>query len=164
MPFIQTERLLVITFKVDMMEALLEGPEVLETWIPYSVPPEYPMDVYKQFFPYKIERFRQYPEENKWEGLIIADDTKTLIGDIGFKGGPDESGEINLGYSILPAYQGKGYASEAARAMVEWGMKQTGVKKVIATCSIDNWASIRVLEKAGLKQTFTDEQKIHWTT
>lgn len=162
MPEIATERLLVITFEAEMMTALLEGTEKLEKLIPYKVPVKYPMDVYKQFFPYKIKRFSQYPEENKWEGLIIDKENQTVIGDIGYKEGPNEKGEINLGYSILSRYQGKGYATEAALAMVKWGLSQPDVQKITATCSPENLASIRVLEKAGLRQTHKDEKKIYW--
>jgi RimJ/RimL family protein N-acetyltransferase len=147
-----------------MIKALLEGPEHLEGLIPYRVPADYPMDVYKQFFSYKIDRFTQYPEENVWEGLIVHRETQTVIGDIGFKGGPNGKGEINLGYSILPRFQGNGYATEAAAAMVEWGLGQSGVRKVTATCSPENGASIRVLQKAGLEQLREDGKKIYWSS
>lgn len=64
MPQITADRLMVINFEVQMIKALLEGTEQLEKLIPYKVPAEYPMDVYKQFFPYKIELFTEHPEEN----------------------------------------------------------------------------------------------------
>jgi ribosomal-protein-alanine N-acetyltransferase len=164
MPQVTTDRLKIITFEVKMIKALLEGPEQLEKLIPYRVPADYPMDVYKQFFPYKIERFTERPEENIWEGLIINSKTQTVIGDIGYKGGPNGQGEINLGYSVLQRFQGQGFATEAAAAMVEWGLGQPGVEKVTATCSPQNTASIRVLQKAGLKQLHADEQKIYWSS
>ncbi|MFD1861484.1 GNAT family N-acetyltransferase [Planococcus chinensis] len=164
MPQISIDRLKITTFELEMIKALLEGPKQLAKMVPYQVPAEYPMDVYKQFFPYKIERFTEHPEENIWEGLIIHKETKTVIGDIGYKGGPNDKGEINLGYSILPRFQGNGYASEAATAMVQWGLAQPGVRKVTATCSPENGASIRVLQKAGLEQLREDEQKIYWSS
>lgn len=164
MPKITTDRLQVITFEVAMIKAMLEGANGLEQLIGFAVPSDYPMDVYKQFFPYKIDRFSKQPEENKWEGLIINSENKTVIGDIGFKSGPNEKGEINIGYSILPNYQGKGFATEAAIGMVAWGLKQPGVEKIIATCSPDNNASIRVLKKAGLKQVREDNDSIYWST
>lgn len=164
MPQATTDRLRVITFEVDMIKALVEGTAQLEKLIPYGVPAEYPLDVYKQFFPYKIDRFTKHPKENQWEGLIIHRESRTVIGDIGFKGSPNESGEINLGYSILPHYQGLGYATEAAIGMVEWGLAQPGVRKITASCSLDNHASIRVLQKAGLVQMQEDGRKIYWSS
>nr|WP_246050114.1 GNAT family N-acetyltransferase [Aquibacillus sediminis] len=81
---------------------------------------------------------------------------------MGFKGGPDENGEMDLGYSILPSYQGNGYATEMAIAMIEWGLKQPKVKRITASCSNENYASIRVLEKAGLKQIYNEANEIYW--
>ncbi|MCM2532488.1 hypothetical protein NDK43_08950 [Neobacillus pocheonensis] len=77
-----------------MMSALLKGRSELENITPYKVASEYPLDVYKQFFDYKIVRFHKYPEENEWEGIIIHKDDNTIMGDMGFKGGPNESGII----------------------------------------------------------------------
>ncbi|MDC3424490.1 GNAT family N-acetyltransferase [Aquibacillus sp. 3ASR75-11] len=120
------------------------------------------MDVYKKLLPYKIERFSQYPEENVWEGIIIRTEDNVIIGDMGFKGGPDENGEMDLGYSILPSYQGNGYATEMATAFVQWGLKQPKVKKITASCSNQNYPSIRVLEKVGFKQIGKEDNEIYW--
>ncbi|MBM7602964.1 RimJ/RimL family protein N-acetyltransferase [Metabacillus crassostreae] len=162
MPQIETERLLMITFTAEMMKALLKSKEDLEAIIPYSVAAEYPLDVYKQFFTYKIERFTMYPPENEWEGCIIHKATNVIMGDMGFKGGPNEAGEIDLGYSIVPSYQGKGFATEMGKAMVKWGISQRNVKCVKATCDTDNIPSKRVLEKIGFQATKKDENKIYW--
>ena len=163
MPFIETERLKIVTFKVEMMEALLKGNIELEKIIPYKVASEYPLDVYKQFFTYKIERFRKFPNENEWEGIIIHKIDNKIMGDMGFKGGPNEEGIIDLGYSIVPSYQGKGYATEMGKAMADWGLSQLNAKQVIATCNPDNFASIRVLEKIGFNITQKTKDKLYWS-
>lgn len=108
-----------------------------------------------------VSRQRVEPEE---QPLIINRETQMVIGDIGYKGGPNEKGEINLGYSILPHYQGSGYATEAAAGMIEWGLGQPDVRKITASCSLENAASIRVLQKAGLKQEREDDKKIYWSS
>lgn len=162
MPHIETERLKMITFTVEMMNALLKSKANLEAIIPYRVANEYPMDVYKQFFKYKIERFSKFPQENEWEGIIIHRDTNEIMGDMGFKGGPNNVGEIDLGYSIVPSYQGKGFATEMGKAMVKWGKSQTDVKTVKAACNPDNIASKRVLEKIGFQVSKQDRNKLYW--
>ena len=159
---IKTDRLSIGVFTAAMMKAALISNKHLESIINYKVPADYPMQDYKELFPYKIERFTQYPAENQWEGIIIHTEDRTIIGDMGFKGGPDENGEMDLGYSILPAYQGKGYATEMAIAMVEWGLKQPGVRKITASCSGENHASARVLEKAGFTKTGIQDNEIYW--
>lgn len=162
MPFIDTERLKIITFTVEMMEAFLKGNNEIEKITPYKVAPGYPLEVYKQFFEYKIDRFRKFPNENDWEGIIIHKEDNMIMGDMGFKGGPEE-GIINIGYSIVPSYQGKGYATEMGKAMVGWGLSQPNVKTVIATCDTDNFASKKVLEKIGFHITNTTEEKLYWS-
>lgn len=118
--------------------------------------------VYKQFFEYKIDRFKKFPSENEWEGIIHHNEDNTIIGDMGFKGGPNGEGIIDIGYSIVPCYQWKGYATEMGKAMVEWGVSQPKVKNVVATCDPDNFASIKVLEKIGFIITNKTVDKFYW--
>jgi ribosomal-protein-alanine N-acetyltransferase len=57
-----------------------------------------------------------------------------------------------LGYVISPRVWGRGYATEAGRALVSWLMEQHGVYRVWAFCDVDNAASRRVLQKLGLER------------
>jgi RimJ/RimL family protein N-acetyltransferase len=61
-------------------------------------------------------------------------------------------GEADLGYRLCKSAWGKGYATEAARALVHKALVQRGATCVVATALVSNGASIRVLEKAGLKR------------
>ena len=58
-------------------------------------------------------------------------------------------GEPELGYWIAAEHQGHGYATEAARAVLDRAFTQLGVEKVSANAAVDNVASQRVLEKLG---------------
>ncbi|MFB1051456.1 GNAT family N-acetyltransferase [Paraliobacillus sp. JSM ZJ581] len=162
MPYVTTDRLKLVTFTIEMMRAALLSNKKLEKITTHNVPSEYPMEVYKELLPYKIERFSQYPEEDEWEGIIVHKADNVIIGDMGFKGDPDENGEMDLGYSILPKYQGNGFATEMAVAMVQWGLNQPHVKRITASCSNENQASKRVLEKAGFKQINKKDNEIYW--
>jgi 8-oxo-dGTP pyrophosphatase MutT (NUDIX family) len=73
-----------------------------------------------------------------------------LVGDAGFHA-PPANGEVELGYSTLPEHRGRGYATEAARALVEWALAQPGVERVVAEFEHDNPSSQRVLEKIGMR-------------
>ncbi|MGP4108485.1 GNAT family N-acetyltransferase [Virgibacillus sp. L01] len=162
MPHINTDRLTLVTFTVEMMRATLIGQHQLEEITDYKAADEYPMEDYKQLLAYKIDRFTRCPEENEWEGIIIHKKDNTIMGDMGFKGGPNEEGEMDLGYSIVPSYQGKGYATEMTIAMVNWGLQQQKVNKITASCSESNIPSIRVLEKTGFEQIRTEGKEIYW--
>jgi ribosomal-protein-alanine N-acetyltransferase len=81
---------------------------------------------------------------------IVDKRERRLVGSAGFSGYPDEQGVILCGYGIYPADEGKGYASEAAAALVRWALEQDGVRTVRATIPTWHIASQRVSAKAGL--------------
>jgi RimJ/RimL family protein N-acetyltransferase len=63
----------------------------------------------------------------------------------------EPEGGTELGYRLLSAEWGHGYATERARAIVRYAFTQVGVDRVVATTMTVNTASRRVLEKAGLR-------------
>ncbi|QNL21471.1 GNAT family N-acetyltransferase [Hyphobacterium sp. CCMP332] len=62
-----------------------------------------------------------------------------------------EFDEIDLGYRFLPEYWGKGYATEASQAILQYGFNTLQLKRIIAIAMKENKASIRVMEKVGMK-------------
>jgi RimJ/RimL family protein N-acetyltransferase len=58
----------------------------------------------------------------------------------------------DIGYVIAREYWGLGYAIEIIKAVIEWAIMQDSIYRVWATCDIENIASARVLEKAGMKR------------
>ena len=84
--------------------------------------------------------------------LIVHTTDRTLIGETGFHGPPDESGTVEVGYSIIPAYRGQGFASEATCVLIDRALSRPGIRRVIAECLDDNVASLKVLEKLGMKR------------
>ena len=62
-----------------------------------------------------------------------------------------ENDEIDLGYRFMPSAWGKGYATEAAKATLEYGHQNLQLKTIIAHAHIDNIASQKVLEKIGMQ-------------
>jgi RimJ/RimL family protein N-acetyltransferase len=61
--------------------------------------------------------------------------------------------ELEIGYWIGTAFQGLGYATEAARAVIDLLKRQFAKRQIIAECRIDNRSSWHVLEKIGFKPT-----------
>jgi RimJ/RimL family protein N-acetyltransferase len=74
-----------------------------------------------------------------------------LVGDVGLSPADGEHGVIKVGYTIAPAFQGRGYASEAVRALVAFAFDGLGADVVRAYASSRNLPSHRVAEKAGLR-------------
>lgn len=85
--------------------------------------------------------------------VIRFHDDDTPLGDIGLQISPENRKEADIGYTVVPAAQGKGIASEALRAVCDYAFNQTGVKAINAYVLADNVGSVRVLEKAGFVRT-----------
>jgi RimJ/RimL family protein N-acetyltransferase len=58
---------------------------------------------------------------------------------------------VAVGYVLAQALWGRGYMTEAAQAVIHWALGQPGIVRVYATTDVDNSASRRVLEKAGMQ-------------
>lgn len=57
----------------------------------------------------------------------------------------------DVGYRLIPKYWGKGYATESAKAALQFGFETLKLQEIIGTCHEENKASRRALEKCGLK-------------
>jgi ribosomal-protein-alanine N-acetyltransferase len=89
------------------------------------------------------------PELRQWYAAWFIELPKgERIGDLCFKG-LSSNGTVEIGYGLLPEHWGKGYATEAVKAMVEWASKQPGVKDIEAETEENNIPSQRVLQKTG---------------
>ncbi|WP_070121815.1 GNAT family N-acetyltransferase [Bacillus marinisedimentorum] len=158
---IKTERLLWVSFTVDLIKAAMAGRNELAAKLGYHVAEDWPQRDFEDIFPFLLRQREENPESSGWSGLVIHQTAGTLIGDAGFKGVPDR-GEVEIGYSIVPAYQGNGYATEITKALTELGLNQPGVERITADCLKDNTASIRVLEKSGFYRAKEAEDLIYW--
>ena len=94
-----------------------------------------------------------HPAQWDWYAVwFIERKDGAKVGDLSFKGlQPDGSAEI--GYGILEAHRGRGYATEAVSAAVAWALRQPGVTRVEAETEPDNAASQCVLAKCGFVPT-----------
>jgi [ribosomal protein S5]-alanine N-acetyltransferase len=61
----------------------------------------------------------------------------------------------DIAYAFLPQYEGRGYASEAARAVLEHARSQLGITVVLGVVTFDNNGSVRVLEKLSFSREST---------
>lgn len=82
--------------------------------------------------------------------FVITHGEAGVIGSVGFNRAQGEAWEV--GYWVDKAVWGKGVATEAATALLQWGEREFGVKKFVAGHFQDNPASGRVLEKLGFER------------
>jgi RimJ/RimL family protein N-acetyltransferase len=87
-----------------------------------------------------------------WVQLSVEDaSTHELVGDVGCSPAEDEPGVMKIGYTMAPAFQGRGYATEAMRALVAYAFDTLEADVVRAYASAENTPSIRVAEKIGMQ-------------
>ncbi|HJN85712.1 MAG: GNAT family protein [Dehalococcoidia bacterium] len=146
---IATERLLLRDFVTD------DWPDVLA----YQRDPRY-----LQFYPWadrteaEVRRFvklfvdqqTERPRRN-FQFAITFPDGGQVIGNIGIRRKPENDWEADIGYELAPEYWGRGYATEAALAIVDFGFRELGLHRISSWCIADNAASARVLERVGLR-------------
>lgn len=92
---------------------------------------------------------------------VTAKEDGRLIGYCGLVN-PTSDSVAEIIYGFRKQHWGRGLASEAAKAMLEFGLRQCGLRRVIATIDPDNHASIRIVEKWGMKyqERRTDEHNL----
>ena len=148
--FLETERLVLRRFTPADLDHLCEldsDPEVMR-FLTGGVPT--PREVIERdILPRFLRSSERVPGFGVW--AAIEKTTGDFVGWFSFRppdgGGPEE---VEVGYRLRRAVWGRGYATEAVRALIHKGFAELGVRRVVARTYEDNLASRRVMEKAGM--------------
>lgn len=102
-----------------------------------------------------LARVKEAKQPDPWlfGFAVIHRIDNVLIGMGGFPTPPDSEGVAEIAYGIAPAYQGKGYATEVAKALMDFASADARVRTIRAHTLPKTNASTRVLEKCGLIRT-----------
>jgi len=160
---IETSRLRLIRASLAFIEAELAGggafAELMRADQCATVPPEWPPELYERAATEWMKKYlTENPDAGCWTMYYIAHDG-VLIGTCGYKGKPDATGTVEIGYGLLPAWHRRGLGTEAAAALVEQAFAQPGVRRVIAETLPELRPSIRVLEKLGFSPAGAGEEE-----
>ena len=90
-------------------------------------------------------------EEDRGLSAAVELRDGTYVGDIVLFYASVEHKTVEVGFSMDPRYQGNGYATEAARTLIDWAFAQ-GFHRVVGRLEARNSASARVLEKIGMRR------------
>jgi RimJ/RimL family protein N-acetyltransferase len=139
LPRLVTRRLVLEPLSAGMARALLDGAE-----------PGMPLGAgYPHADSLDALRLREGSDEPLPSWLVVVADTGAVVGDVGVKGPPDETGRVEIGYGLAAPSRGRGYGAEAVAAMVGWLEEQDEVRTVVAEVEVGNVASRRLLERLG---------------
>ena len=147
---ITTERLLLREFVFDDWPAVLayqKDPRYLEY---YPQPTRGESDA-KEFVRWFLDEQAESPRR-RFQLATVLRESSELIGNCGIRRKPDNEWEADIGYEIAPECWGRGYATEAATALVEHGFSEMGLHRISSWCIAENGASVSVLRKLGLRE------------
>ncbi len=101
--------------------------------------------------PQWLEQLRAARAADPWTFgfAVLLPAIAQVIGSASFKGPPDAAGMVEVAYAIVPAWQGKGCATEATRELVVFAFNDSRVRLIRAHTLPENNASTRVLTKNG---------------
>jgi len=156
LPSHDTARLTLQPYTPEQLLALQEGVSAFEACMGGGVRAGRGL---REFFvsddvsPKWLERLRNAGGPDPWVFgfAVIHREDNCVIGAASFKGPPDDDGVVEIAYGIVPAYQGQGYATEAASALVAFAVERVDVCTIRAHTMPDGNASMRVLVKAGFQ-------------
>ena len=143
---LETERLRVREFQKLDFDAVYEyssDPDVVR-YMPFG--PNTPEQA--QGFLDRVMKNQNEDNRANYEMAVVLKENNVLIG--GCRINKVNDIKAHIGYIFNKKYWGNGYATEIAKALVDFGFKELDVHRIYATCDVDNVASKRVLEKAGM--------------
>ncbi|MCR4615465.1 MAG: GNAT family N-acetyltransferase [Clostridiales bacterium] len=133
---IESERLVIYPVSDDEMRIIAENEKDAEL---------------KQAYSEMLEGCLKEPENRIWYALWLIElkePVGTVAGDLCFKGLAAD-GTVEIGYGLKDGFCGKGYMTEAVKAVAKWALEQNCVKRVEAETAPENEASQRVLAACG---------------
>jgi ribosomal-protein-alanine N-acetyltransferase len=157
---VRTERLLLRPMPSNAAAVLPGDRDAAANAIGASLDEEWPLPDVLDLLPALAAAPPDAPPFGVW--TVVETSTETVVGDIGFIGAPDDSGIVEIGYSIVPSQRGRGYAREAATALVAWAFQQPDIRQVVAGTEPANLASERVLEHVGFERTGLVSDEVRW--
>lgn len=147
-PVIKTEELVMRKAKPEdiVFYNTLSDPETsrYEFWEPHRT--------YEDTQKFLSKIFTKYENGKYFDWTIERRKDKIPVGMISFHDIYPLHARADLGFWIVKKYRNMGYATSAAKAMIEYGFSSLGFERIQALCAVENTASIKVLEKAGMKR------------
>lgn len=107
-------------------------------------------------------RREQLKRDRSWSPwllrAIVLRERRAMIGFVNFHGPPGVNDvaapdAVELGWTVFPPHRRRGYATETARALMDWAVEAHGIRRFVSSTTPDNAASLRVHEKLGFART-----------
>jgi RimJ/RimL family protein N-acetyltransferase len=156
---IQTHRLVLIPMSLEFLRAGLavEAADATQL-IGAAVPDDWLENV--ELMQIRLAQLQADPMRLPWLlRAIVRSEDRVMVGHIGFHTTPDPDylrelapGGVEIGYTIYPAYQRNGYATESFAALMEWAQREHGVRRFVLSISPLNEPSLRIAARFGFRK------------
>jgi ribosomal-protein-alanine N-acetyltransferase len=146
---LRTARLFLRPFRAGdhaQVHAFAGDPEVVR-WMDWG--PNTPEQT-REFLDIALRSEVETPRRS-WKFAVVRAADDAVIGSAELHIESPEHRRGSMGYLIAPAAQGQGYATEAAQAVLDFGLTGAVLHRISATCDPENVGSGRVLEKIGMR-------------
>ncbi len=154
---ILTPRLELLPITRDLVEAVIAGDrDGAERLVGAKFPDLWPgRALVERAFACPLEKLRLDPEAWLWGARVLVtrpeEDEPLVVGSVVLNGRPNADGIVEVAYGVDEKFQGRGYATEGTRAVVQWALEQRDVARVQACTFQWHRSSQRVLEKVGMR-------------
>jgi ribosomal-protein-alanine N-acetyltransferase len=149
---LRTARLELTSATIPLSESELGDRTEFARLLGATVPPEWPPETAADALPLFLGWLREHPDWDGWLGwyaVRVDGRERVLVAGGGFLGAPDADGMVEMGYSVLPAFQRQGVASEMVAALCGWALAQPAVQRIEADTDRGNAGSWALLARAG---------------
>lgn len=160
--YIETERLRLIPLTHEQLQLLCESRSQLEeslglTISSIKIDPVFEQEMNDALHQFWLPQTKANPDKYEWytSWEIVLNETNTSVGGIGFGGYP-KSGSTEIGFLIDGNHHGKGYASEALKAMTTWAFSNSNAGSIVAQTEMANAAAQKLLIRAGFSRQSDD--------
>jgi ribosomal-protein-alanine N-acetyltransferase len=157
---VRSERLDLPLMDPALLDALIDADRrTIRAIADYDVPLIFPDDDQREFLRWRRGQLAADPERYPWSlRSIVLRSERRMVGYVNFHGAPgvndtNTDRAVELGWTVFPADQKRGYASETAIALMEWATTTHGIRHFISSTTPNNAASLRVHEKLGFART-----------
>ncbi len=159
---IATDRLIIIPMTYSMVCTVLSGRTEEYEKLGVKFNGKWPLQDTLDILHFIKDKMKKNDVEGFDVWMVVKKEGMTVIGDAGFKGAPNDNGEIEIGFGLIKEEQQKGYGYEVASSLIKWASQINTVKVIKADCLIDNIGSIKLLKKCGMNEIQRDNEFIYW--
>lgn len=156
----RSERLDLVLMPLPLLDALIAGDRAaVERLAPFRIPADYPAAGALKLVRYRRDQVANDASWAPWSlrAIVLREDA-TMVGYVNFHGPPGVNDTatpdaVELGWTVFSKHRRKGYATETARALMDWAMTEHGIDRFVSSTTPNNEASLRVHDKLGFART-----------